>query len=99
MTKKDMAKDIAQVAGITQAQAQDIVQRVFDGIIETLVETGRIELRNFGVFEVKKRKSRQARNPRTGEKVLVPERAVVIFKAGLEMEERVRQSAKGSHRS
>jgi nucleoid DNA-binding protein len=98
MTKKDMAKEIAQAAGITQAQAQDIVQRVFNGIIETLAEKGRIELRNFGVFEVKKRKARQARNPRTGEKVLVPERAVIAFKPGLEMEERVRQSKKESHR-
>ena len=69
MTKKDMAKEIAQATGITQAQAREIVQRVFNGIIETLVEKGRIELRNFGVFEVKKRKPRQARNPRTGEKV------------------------------
>ena len=97
MTKKDMAKEIAEATGITQAQAQDIVQRVFNGIIETLVEKGRIELRNFGVFEVRKRKPRQARNPRTGEKVMVPERAVVTFKPGLEMEERVRQSEKGLH--
>lgn len=98
MTKKDMTKEIAQATGITQAQAQEIVQRVFNRIIETLVEKGRIELRNFGVFEVKRRKPRQARNPRTGEKVMVPERAVVTFKPGLEMEERVRQSGKGSHR-
>jgi len=92
MTKKDMAKTIAEAAGITQAQAQEIVQRVFDSMIETLVKDGRIELRNFGVFKVKKRKSRQGRNPRTGEKVLVPERTVVTFKAGEELEERVRQS-------
>ena len=92
MTKKDMAMTIAKAAAITQAQAQDIVQRVFNGIIETLVEKGRIELRNFGVFEVKKRKPRQARNPRTGEKVSVPERVVVTFKPGREMEKRVSQS-------
>ena len=76
-------------------QAQEIVQRVFSGIIQTLVEKGRIELRNFGVFEVRKRKPRQARNPRTGEKVLVPERTVITFKPGREMEEKVRLS----HRS
>jgi len=90
MTKKDMAKTIAEAAGVTQAQAQDILRRVFNGIIETLVEKGRIELRNFGVFEVRKRKPRQARNPRTGEKVSVPARAVVTFKPGREMEEKVR---------
>jgi len=92
MTKEDMAKAIAQEMGITQKQVQQIVQRVFDGIIATLVEKGRIELRNFGVFEVKKRKPRPARNPRTGEKVWLPERAVVTFKPGREMEEKVRKS-------
>ena len=54
------------------------------------MEEGRIELRNFGVFEVKKRKARQARNPRTGETVMVPERCVVRFKSGMEMGERKR---------
>ena len=57
----------------------------------TLVEERRIELRNFGVFEVKKRAARKARNPRTGQKVYVPEKYVVTFKPGKEMEERVRQ--------
>ena len=92
MTKKDMAKAIAEDMGLTQLQAKEIVQKVFDGITETLVQEGRIELRNFGVFEVKKRKPRKARNPRTGEKVNVPEKVVVTFKPGKEMEERVGQS-------
>jgi len=48
-------------------------------------------LRNFGVFEVKKRAARKARNPRTGAKVYVPEKFVVTFKPGKEMEERVRE--------
>ena len=89
MTKKDMAKAICERAGIPQAQAQGIVQGVLDGITETLVQEGRIELRNFGVFEVKKRKPRRARNPRTGAKVAVPEKLVVTFKPGLEIEERL----------
>ena len=89
MTKKDMAKAIAEEMGLTQIQAQEIIQRVFDGITETLVKEGRIELRNFGVFEVKKRKPRTARNPRTGEKVKVPAKLVVTFRPGREMEERV----------
>ena len=91
MTKKDMAKTIADKVGITQLQAQEIIQRVFDGITETLVQEGRLELRNFGVFEVKWRKARKARNPRTGEKVMVPERCTVTFKPGLVMEHRVRE--------
>jgi nucleoid DNA-binding protein len=91
VTKKEMAKAIAEEMGITQEQSKEIVQRVFDGIVATLVEEGRIELRNFGVFEVKKRKPRKGRNPRTGEKVKVPAKLVVTFKAGREMEERVGQ--------
>ena len=89
MTKKDMAKAIAEETGITQLQATEIVQQVFDGITETLVQEGRIELRNFGVFEVKKRKPRTARNPRTGEKLKVPAKLVVTFKPGQKMEARV----------
>jgi nucleoid DNA-binding protein len=65
---------------------------VFDGIMEMLVDEGRIELRNFGVFEVKRRRARQARNLRTGENVAVPERSVVTFKPGREIKERVNQS-------
>ena len=91
MTKKEIAKTIAEKVGITQIQAQEIVQCVFDGITDTLVKEGRIELRNFGVFEVKKRKPRKARNPKTGEKVRVPARMVVTFRAGRVMEERVRK--------
>jgi nucleoid DNA-binding protein len=89
VTKKDMARAIADATGIQQAQVHDIVQRVFDGIIGALVRDGRIELRNFGVFEVRERKARTARNPRTGEAVDVPERAVVTFKPGREMEQQV----------
>jgi integration host factor subunit beta len=89
VTKKEMAKGIAEEMGLTQLQTKEIVQKVFDGITKTLVEEGRIELRNFGVFEVKKRKPRKARNPRTGEKVKVPAKLVVTFKPGREMEEQV----------
>ena len=94
MTKRDMTKAIADETGIPQVQAAAIVQRIFDGIVETLLSEGRIELRNFGVFEVKERKPRKARNPRTGEGVDVPRKRVVTFKPGREMEERVRRLTK-----
>ena len=91
MTKKDMAKAIADETGLTQVPATAFVQRIFDGITETLLSEGRLELRNFGVFEVKERKPRRARNPRTGEAVDVPAKLVATFKPGREMEERVRR--------
>ena len=91
MTKKEIVLHIAEKVGVTQIQVKEIVQSVFDGITETLVQEGRIELRNFGVFEVKKRKPRKARNPRTGAVVKVPSKLVVTFKPGQEMEQRVGQ--------
>ena len=94
MTKKELAKAISEEFGIASLVALHAVQRVFDGITETLIEEGRIELRNFGVFEVRKRKPRKARNPRTGESVKVPAKMVVVFKPGREMEERVGQLKK-----
>lgn len=91
MTKKEIVKTISEEIGLTQLKTKEIVQKTFDAIVTTLVEDGRIELRNFGVFEVKKRAARKARNPRTGAKVDVDEKYVVTFKPGKEMEERVRQ--------
>jgi integration host factor subunit beta len=91
MTKREMAVAIAEAMNQPQILVHEIVQRVFDGIINTLEKERRIELRNFGVFKVKQRKSRKGRNPRTGEKVMVPARFVVTFKPGREMEERVGQ--------
>ena len=91
MTKKEIVKTISEEIGQTQLRTKEIVQKTFDAIIETLVSERRIELRNFGVFEVKKRAARKARNPRTGDRVHVPEKFVVTFKPGKEMEERVRQ--------
>jgi nucleoid DNA-binding protein len=91
VTKKEIVKQISDRIGLTQLKTKEIVQQTFDAIVDTLIEVGRIELRNFGVFEVKQRKARKARNPRTGEKVDVPPKNVVTFKPGKEMEERVRQ--------
>src|SRR5215510_4993835 len=91
VTKKEIVKTISEEIGMTQLKTKEIVQKTFNAIVETLVEERRIELRNFGVFEVKARAARKARNPRTGQRVDVPEKFVVTFKPGKEMEERVRE--------
>lgn len=91
VTKKEIVKAISEELGLTQLKTKEIVQKTFDAIVETLVADRRIELRNFGVFEVKKRAARKARNPRTGGQVEVPAKFVVTFKPGKEMEERVLQ--------
>ena len=102
MTKKEIVRQLCDKANkekllkgsLTQLATKEIVQWTFDAIIDTLVSEGRIELRNFGVFEVKQRKPRKARNPRTGDRVDVAAKNVVTFQPGKEMEERVRQFAK-----
>ncbi|MDB5308245.1 MAG: integration host factor subunit beta [Gemmataceae bacterium] len=102
MTKKEIVRQLCDQANkekllkgsLTQLATKVIVQWTFDAIIETLVKEGRIELRNFGVFEVKQRKPRKARNPRTGARVDVEAKNVVTFQPGKEMEERVRKFAK-----
>ncbi len=97
MTKKEIVKQISEEIELTQLKTKEIVQKTFDAIIDALVEDGRIELRNFGVFAVKRRKARKARNPRTGDKVDVPEKFVVTFKPGKEMEEKVREMERRAH--
>jgi len=104
VTKKEIVKTICDRANnqkppllkgnLTQLATKEIVQWTFEAIIETLVKEGRIELRNFGVFEVKARKPRKARNPRTGDRVDVEAKNVVTFQPGKEMEDKVRQEAK-----
>ena len=98
MTKKEIVKTISEECGLTQLKTKEIVQKTFEAIIDTLVSETRIELRNFGVFEVKKRAARKARNPRSGERVDVPEKFVVTFKPGKEMEERVLQLQEAASR-
>jgi nucleoid DNA-binding protein len=90
VTKKEIVKQISDDLELTQLKVKDIVQKTFDAIVDTLLREGRIELRNFGVFEVKRRKARKARNPRTGDPVDVEPKNVVTFKPGKEMEEKVR---------
>jgi len=90
VTKKEIVLKMVSELELQHATAKEVVQLLFDAIIDALAEEGRIELRNFGVFEVKRRAARNARNPKTGDRVSVPEKLVVTFKPGKEMEERVK---------
>lgn len=86
-TKRDMAERIAERCGITGIEAKAMVQHTLDEMLRTLVENGRLELRNFGIFQMSVSAPRKARNPRTGETVMVPSRRVVKFKMGKAMAE------------
>ena len=90
MTKNDLAISIANKSTLRQKDVKQALQLPLDHIIDTLATEGRIELRNFGVFQVKERKARMARNPKTGEPVPVPARRAVKFVPGKRMMEKVR---------
>ncbi|UCD15992.1 MAG: integration host factor subunit beta [Candidatus Omnitrophota bacterium] len=90
MRKRDIVLKISKETGVKQVIVREVVQRTFDTILGALKEGKRIELRNFGVFQVKLRKKRVGRNPKTGEVVPVPERQTVVFKSGLEMKKVVK---------
>jgi len=90
VTKKDIVKRISNHLGLPQVKTKQVVQMTFDAVVGALQEEGRIELRNFGVFEVKQRAARKARNPRTGTEVEVPAKKIVTFKPGKEMLGKIR---------
>lgn len=86
LTKRDLVIRISEETGLIQQQVLDIVQKTLDYIAEALAKGDKVELRNFGVFEVKVRKARIGRNPNAPETdVPIPERSVVKFKPGKEM--------------
>jgi nucleoid DNA-binding protein len=90
MTKRDLVVRISEETGLVQQQVLHVVQRTLDYISEAVSTGTTVELRNFGVFEVKVRKARIGRNPNRPETdVPIPRRAVVKFKPGKEMREAV----------
>ncbi len=90
MTKKDIVMKISEETGIKQIDVKAVVQLTLDHIIGSLASGETVELRNFGVFKVKSRKSRIGRNPKTGTTVPIPERKVVSFKVGMVMKKKVK---------
>jgi nucleoid DNA-binding protein len=86
MTKRDLVMRISNETGLVQQQVLDVIQKTLDYISEAVAQGKKVELRNFGVFEVKIRKARIGRNPNApANDVRIPPRAVVKFKPGKEM--------------
>ena len=90
MTKRDLVVRISEETGLVQQDVLNVVQKTLDYISDAVTKGQKVELRNFGVFEVKVRKARVGRNPNAPEAdVPIPPRAVVKFKPGKEMREAV----------
>ena len=82
-TKKDLAMEIAKDTGCRKSLASQMVDSIFKAMRESLINGDRIEIRGFGVFQVKNTKPKPAaRNPRTGEIIYVPARRKTHFKPG-----------------
>ena len=82
MIKSELVTRLAQEMRLSAQDAKVVVDTIFDEIVKTLSEGGRVELRNFGIFSMRTRKSRMGRNPKTGEQVFVSEKKIPYFKAG-----------------
>ena len=92
MTKAELVDEVARVVQLTKKQAETIVNIVFDSIVESLRAGQKIELRGFGSFRLRSRKSRTGRNPKTGEKVEVPSKKIPYFKPGKELKELINKA-------
>ncbi|MCK4547321.1 MAG: integration host factor subunit beta [Candidatus Eisenbacteria sp.] len=99
MTKADLVERVAARTGLTKKDVAVITDHLLEGICEALVKGGHVEIRGLGSFKTKTRKARQARNPRTGESVFVPEKVVPYFKASKELRARVIQEQESAERT
>ena len=87
MTKADLVEHVAEAAGLSKAEAEEVVNTVLDSIVQALETGDKVELRGFGSFRLRMRRPRQGRNPKTGTTVQVPGKAVPYFKPGKELRE------------
>jgi integration host factor subunit beta len=89
MTKAELVELISNETGVSKKDTGIIVNLILENIGRALVGSDKVELRGFGSFKVKSRRSRQARNPRTGDSVAVPSKKVPYFKASNELKDRL----------
>lgn len=96
MTKAELVDEVARTVQLTKKQAETIVNLVFDSIVDSLRAGEKIELRGFGSFRLRSRKSRLGRNPKTGAKVDVPSKKIPYFKPGKELKELINERAEAA---
>ena len=85
MTKADLIEEVASISGLSRKSSEQVVNSFFESIVESLQRGQKVELRGFGTFNLRHRKARMGRNPRTGEQVHVPAKVVPFFKPGKDL--------------
>lgn len=93
VNRSDIIKKKAEEWEVSREEARELVDLFFGSMKQVLVDEGRIELRGFGVFEVKQRDNRKGRVPGTGKTVEIPSRYVPTFSAGEPLKEQVNEAA------
>lgn len=98
MTKADLVDMVATGTGLTKLETEAVIEGFFTSVIESLKQGKGIEIRGFGTFKVKKKAGRFARNPKSGEKVYVPEHFVPVFKFSKDFKSLVDQGMKENNK-
>jgi integration host factor subunit beta len=93
MTKAELVEEVARVSELTKKHSEVIVDTVFQSIIDAMHKDEKIELRGFGSFRIRRRRSRQGRNPKTGARVDVPAKKIPYFKPGKELKELINSNS------
>ena len=91
MTKYDLIRNVAFKTGETQTKVEKIYNAIFETIAEALEKEDRVHIPSFGVFNIKWRKEKRGRNPRTGEPVLVPPKKIAKFTPAKALEAKINQ--------
>ena len=89
MTKADLVEEVSRAIAASRKDAEQIVERVFEAIVQALRRDDKIEIRGFGSFRTRRRRGRTGRNPKTGAKVQVPPKRIPFFKPSKELKELV----------
>lgn len=89
MNKGELVDTVAEKANVTKKQADAVLTAVLDAIMDTVSEGNKVTLVGFGSFEPRQRKAREGRNPKTGDKMEIPETTVPAFQAGKLFKEKV----------
>jgi DNA-binding protein HU-beta len=89
MNKRELIETVSSKAEITKKEADSVVNATLDAIIEGLVKEGKVIIPGFGSFEVRSKTAREARNPRTGEKIKIAAKKAPAFKPGKAMKDAV----------
>ena len=99
MTKADLVEAVARATELSKKQSEAIVDTMLDKLTQSLRRSEGVELRGFGSFRIRRRGSRQGRNPKTGRQVAVPAKRVVYFKMGKELKDLINHEAREAARA